>query len=136
MRTGLRELRTQVLKSALHLTHSFNQCVIHNAAKPAEYTVTKDWTIVNDGGNVVQEDVYVTIECNAPINQPPCVVEAENECAGYATLSAGEKHRCTIYNSVFFEGIPTLSQYGMAIMARLLLAAVFFSSGLCTQPWS
>ena len=28
---------------------------------------------------------------------------------------------CTIYNTVFFEGIPTLSQWGMAIMALLML---------------
>lgn len=28
---------------------------------------------------------------------------------------------CTIYNTVFFEGIPTLSQWGMAVMALLML---------------
>jgi hypothetical protein len=28
---------------------------------------------------------------------------------------------CTIYNTVFFEGIPTLSQYGLALMALLML---------------
>jgi hypothetical protein len=38
-------------------------------------------------------------------------------------LSAGEKYGCTIYNTAFFEGIPTLSQWGMALMAFLMLAA-------------
>ncbi len=28
---------------------------------------------------------------------------------------------CTIYNTVFFEGIPTLSQYGLALLALLML---------------
>jgi hypothetical protein len=32
---------------------------------------------------------------------------------------------CTITNTVFFEGIPTLSQYGMAIMALLMLGVGF-----------
>ena len=32
---------------------------------------------------------------------------------------------CTITNTVFYEGIPTLSQYGMAIMALLMLGVGF-----------
>ncbi len=54
-------------------------------------------------------------------------VEVTNEC-GYneATaamkISAGKGDSCTITNTVFFEGIPTLSQWGVAIMALLMLA--------------
>lgn len=33
----------------------------------------------------------------------------------------GEGDSCTITNTVFYEGIPTLSQYGMAILALLML---------------
>jgi hypothetical protein len=40
-------------------------------------------------------------------------------------LLVGENASCTIYNTVFFEGIPTLSQYGMAILALLMLGAGF-----------
>jgi hypothetical protein len=32
---------------------------------------------------------------------------------------------CTVINSVFYEGIPTLSQYGMAILALLMLGVGF-----------
>jgi hypothetical protein len=32
---------------------------------------------------------------------------------------------CTVTNTVFFEGIPTLSQYGMAILALLMLGVGF-----------
>ena len=36
-----------------------------------------------------------------------------------------EPKHCTIVNSVFFEGIPTLNQYGLAIMALLMLGVGF-----------
>ena len=36
-------------------------------------------------------------------------------------LAAGMGAECTITNTVFYEGIPTLNQYGMAIMALLML---------------
>lgn len=140
-------------------------CRFYNLAKDAEYTVTKDWTIVNEGGEAVKEDVWVTIKCNSPIDleadnlnlvpPPPyeksawlgdgdslmarvstragdarCTafeeldqsgVESENDCEGWTTLSAGDVYACTIFNTVFFEGIPTLNQYGLAIMALLML---------------
>ncbi|HMB60509.1 MAG TPA: IPTL-CTERM sorting domain-containing protein [Xanthomonadales bacterium] len=49
-------------------------------------------------------------------------VEIDNDC-GYGSLqiSAGVGASCLITNTVFFEGIPTLSQYGMAILALLML---------------
>jgi len=36
-------------------------------------------------------------------------------------VSAGEDASCTFTNTVFFEGIPTLSQYGLAILVLLTL---------------
>jgi hypothetical protein len=47
-------------------------------------------------------------------------VEVDNDC-GDINVSHGEGDSCLITNTVFFEGIPTLSQYGMAIMALLML---------------
>jgi len=47
-------------------------------------------------------------------------VEVSNGC-GNLVVSAGEGTSCVIVNTVFFEGIPTLSRYGMAIMALLML---------------
>jgi len=51
-------------------------------------------------------------------------IETDNGCTGLS-LSAGGGASCTITNTVFFEGIPTLSQYGMAIMALLMLGVGF-----------
>ena len=47
-------------------------------------------------------------------------VEVDNGCDNI-TVSHGQGAECLITNTVFFEGIPTLSQYGMAIMALLML---------------
>jgi hypothetical protein len=47
-------------------------------------------------------------------------VETENNC-GDLVVSAGHGASCTVTNTVFFEGIPTLSQYGLAILALLML---------------
>jgi hypothetical protein len=51
-------------------------------------------------------------------------IEVSNGC-GSLTVSAGNGASCKITNTVFFEGIPTLSQYGMAIMALLMLGVGF-----------
>jgi hypothetical protein len=51
-------------------------------------------------------------------------VEASG-CETAVTVSAGSNVGCTITNTVFFEGIPTLSQYGLAIMALLMLGMGF-----------
>jgi len=53
-------------------------------------------------------------------------VEVENGCGSLA-VSAGSGDSCTITNTVFFEGIPTLSQYGMALLALLMLGVGFVS---------
>ena len=56
-------------------------------------------------------------------------VEVESDCGNYSNpgmeVSVGSGDSCTITNTVFFEGIPTLNQYGMAIMALLMLGVGF-----------
>lgn len=47
-----------------------------------------------------------------------------SECDGVA-VSIGEDTSCTIYNTRLYEGIPTLSQYGLGVMALLMLAVGF-----------
>ena len=51
-------------------------------------------------------------------------VEVDNGC-GSLEVSVGSGDSCTFTNTVFFEGIPTLSQYGMALMALLMLGMGF-----------
>jgi len=47
-------------------------------------------------------------------------VESEGNCDP-RPIPAGGSSTCTFVNTVFFEGIPTLSQYGLAILALLML---------------
>jgi len=47
-------------------------------------------------------------------------VEVDNGC-GDINVSHGQGDSCLITNTVFFEGIPTLNQYGMVILALLML---------------
>jgi len=57
-------------------------------------------------------------------------VETDNSCGGGSTgsveiMPGGAAPTCTFTNTVFFEGIPTLNQYGMAILALLMLGVGF-----------
>jgi hypothetical protein len=53
-------------------------------------------------------------------------VETDQGCSTPILYTgAGGTGSCTIANTVFYEGIPTLSQYGMAIMALLMLGVGF-----------
>jgi hypothetical protein len=49
------------------------------------------------------------------------VEQSLNTCTPDQSVTAGGRNGCAITNTVFFEGIPTLSQYGLAIMALLML---------------
>jgi IPTL-CTERM motif len=83
----------------------------------ADYTahVVPDW----DGGTYcwVDEEVY---DSSVEVDDTDC------GSVGLDVELAGEgDNECTIVNTVFYEGIPTLSQYGMAIMALLMLGVGF-----------
>ncbi|MHC5112653.1 MAG: IPTL-CTERM sorting domain-containing protein [Planctomycetota bacterium] len=62
--------------------------------------------------------------CWASENVLESGVESEDDC-GARQIAAGGSSSCTFTNTVFFEGIPTLSQYGLAIMALLMLGVGF-----------
>jgi hypothetical protein len=52
-------------------------------------------------------------------------VESTNSCGGSILAKPGVDASCDFTNTVFFESIPTLSQYGLAIMALLMLGVGF-----------
>lgn len=65
-------------------------------------------------------------ECWADEHNLASGVEVESDCGdpaapGMVLTAGGGDVGCTISNTLFFEGIPTLNQYGMAIMALLML---------------
>jgi hypothetical protein len=75
-------------------------------------------------GDTLVASVDVTegsAECSASENILQSGVESSSSDCGPVSLGAGGSHTCTFTNTVFFEGIPTLSQYGLAIMALLML---------------
>lgn len=57
---------------------------------------------------------------SSPINGPD-----NNQGGFHGTVRNGESDSCTIENTVFFEGIPVLNQYGLAILALLMLGVGF-----------
>ncbi len=48
-------------------------------------------------------------------------VEVDNPCSKPQVLTMGQTSSCTITNTVFYEGIPTLSRYGLALLALLMV---------------
>ncbi len=52
-------------------------------------------------------------------------VEVDNGCENITVSAAEGGDSCLITNTVFFEGIPALSQYGMAVLAILMLGMGF-----------
>jgi hypothetical protein len=69
-----------------------------------------------------------------PVNPTTCWAMATNiddsavevsGCEPFTVNVGDDEATCTMTASVFFEGIPTLSQYGLAIMALLMLGLGF-----------
>jgi len=74
-------------------------------------------------------DNQKSTECWAVESDTDSAVEVESDCGDKSapgmSVSAGNGDSCDITNTLFFEGIPTLNQYGMAIMALLMLGMGF-----------
>jgi len=62
-----------------------------------------------------------TASCRARESVFTDAVEIDNPCRNDRLLTIGQTTRCTITNTVFFEGIPTLSRYSLALLALLML---------------
>jgi hypothetical protein len=79
-----------------------------------------------DSAVVTVDTTDGSTECSASQSVTQSGVEAQGSpgCSS-ADLSAGGSASCSFTNTVFFEGIPTLSQYGMAIMVLLMLGVGF-----------
>ncbi len=64
-----------------------------------------------------------TSECTVELMPDSDAVQSD-ECA-FSFVLGDAAGGCTVVGTVFFEGIPTLSQYGMALMALLMLGVGF-----------
>ena len=79
-----------------------------------------------DSVDVMVETLFGPANCYAEEDIVQSGVESDpsDECFG-AELTAGGSAECVFTNTVFFEGIPTLSQYGMALMVLLMMGVGF-----------
>ena len=85
---------------------------------------TDTWSATLGDGDSLPVTVDTTLgpaTCKAVQGTLPSGVEPSSTGCGPRTVSAGDSVSCTFTNTVFFEGIPTLSQYGLALMALLML---------------
>lgn len=76
---------------------------------------------ITDSVSVSVDSSHGPVQCQAFEANLPSYVGVENGCAELTPVASGEEVSCLIVNTVFFEGIPTLGQYGKALMVLLLL---------------
>jgi len=88
------------------------------------------WTLSDTLGD--GETLVATVDttegpatCSATEEITQSGVEQSASGCDEVSLPAGGSHTCTFTNTVFFEGIPTLSQYGLAVLVLLTLGVGF-----------
>jgi hypothetical protein len=91
----------------------------------AQTLVNGDWYLnfAGTGNSIFEAEVipeFPSSNCSVEELVSTSGVEVDNGCTGIV-VSLNQGASCLITNTVFFEGIPTLSQWGMAIMALLML---------------
>jgi hypothetical protein len=86
----------------------------------------EDFGLVGDGEVTITVNTRTdgTAACTVSDKVESSAVESSSTC-GTFLLEPGEDVVCGYEYTVFFEGIPTLSQYGLAIMALLMLGVGF-----------
>lgn len=105
---------------------------VWNSTSPGDTTFTASVipTIYPYTGCTAVETVYddaveISNDCSESNPDPDLDTAASQMGRGGFFIAVNEGHECTFTNTVFFEGIPTLSQYGMAILALLMLGVGF-----------
>ena len=124
------ELEIHCDEKILNSTGGYGVCD-SNGGPPPHTDYCRQWTSKSDGAS----SQYFYVDVNATNGAPACEVSEEAlDSAIEVTMSGAcdttipigsSRTSCVITNTVFFEGIPTLSQYGLAIMALLMLGVGF-----------
>ena len=85
-----------------------------------------DVTVENTDGSfsaVWYADPDGGTDCSVTLNPASSAVEGDS--CDFSFMLGDTEAGCDVVGGVFFEGIPTLSQYGMAIMVLLMLGVGF-----------
>ncbi|HET6564868.1 MAG TPA: IPTL-CTERM sorting domain-containing protein, partial [Xanthomonadales bacterium] len=83
-----------------------------------------NWTVEGNAQRTanIQPDFKGTTQCRATESNAFSAVEATNGCENWIPVKIGDSSRgCTITNTIFLEGIPTLGDYGKLLLALLML---------------
>ena len=83
-----------------------------------------DWIVYGNQSltAMVYPDFAGQTYCRASEEPFSSAVEQDNRCANWIPVSIGDGPiSCNMVNTVFFEGIPTLSDYGLLLFALLML---------------
>lgn len=83
-------------------------------------SVSVDLTGDGDSVTVEVDTADGPANCSATEQTNQSGVESTDDC-GTRVIPAGGSSSCMFTNTVFFEGIPTLNRYGIAVMALLML---------------
>jgi len=89
-----------------------------------------NWTVQGNSSRtgVVYPDFDGSTACRATESTAFSGVEADNGCADWIPVLIGDATKsCTIINTVFLEGIPTLSDLGKLLFALLMLGSGFIA---------
>ena len=83
------------------------------------------WEIVGDGNRTatIYPDTNGETICHTEERQQSSDVELANGCGWGIPVAVGDPDKsCTMINTVFLEGIPTLNPYGLIVFGLLMLA--------------
>ena len=104
------------------------QCsaVIEDGYEVGDGIWRKSWNDSGDGCfTFTVHPEYGGDSCTASEDVFDSAVESDDsDCSGLE-IDIAQGAECTIVNTVFFEGIPTLNQYGLALLALLMLGVGF-----------
>jgi hypothetical protein len=78
---------------------------------------------------LVQPDFEGNTQCHSQERTQSSAVESANACADWFAVNVGDDaYDCPVINTVFFEGIPTLDQYGLLLLSALMLMTGLFAA--------
>ena len=76
----------------------------------------------------VQPDYEGSTQCWTAEIYETSAVESESSCASPVAIALGDTGRtCLVSNAVFFEGIPSLNEYGLLLFSALMLLTGLFA---------
>ncbi len=100
---------------------------VESTTPPADVSTSSNetrvrWTGAGDGSfTAALVPAYPNSSCEVTQVLADPAVETDNACGSF-TIAAGNGHSCSIVNTIFFEGIPSLNRLGMAALILLLLS--------------